>query len=187
MRRWLAQGVVSCAAACAVACTIVMTTEMKAQEHPTPAALASVRVSGEAADASTPSWRFGPCMGGLTYGAPLKWALSYGMGYVREDPESDWCVLGTAKIGLGGAAMHVGVANAFAHFGSGVALTVGAIRTFDQPLHALAHSTYVGASLHGWPILAIGGEFGWYTRAGKDPAGSATPRSMLVWSTGFGF
>lgn len=138
--------------------------------------------------ARTPErWRFEQCMGGLTYGAPLKWAAAYGVGLVRENDERDLCLLGSAKIGIGGAGVHVGVANAFGPFGSGTAVTLGVMRMFDRPLNALARRTYVGGSVHIWPILAIGGEIGWYTRLGKDPAGSAMPRSMLVWSTGFGF
>jgi hypothetical protein len=180
MRRWIARG--------ALACAVIMATELVAQSRPAPLALSTPRTTAAVGIDSTPSaWRFEQCMGGLTYGAPLKWAMSYGMGFVSEHPESDWCVLAAAKLGLGGAGLHLGMANAFAPFGSGVALTVGAIRTFDQPLNALARRTYVGASLHAWPILAVGGEFGWYTRIGKDAAGSATPRSLLVWSTGFGF
>ena len=53
----------------------------------------------ESVHTPTVHWQFDQCMGGLTYGAPLKWALSYGMGYVRESATSDWCVLGAAKIG----------------------------------------------------------------------------------------
>lgn len=131
-------------------------------------------------------WRIDQCMGGLTYGAPLKWAVSYGMGYVSDDPDSDLCFLGAAKVGLGGAGMHLGTAFA-GPFGGGGAFTVGILRTFNEPLNALARRTYAGASMHVWLVAAIGGEFGWYTRLGMDPAGAATPRSVLVWSAGFGF
>lgn len=141
----------------------------------------------ESVHTPTVHWQFDQCMGGLTYGAPLKWALSYGMGYVRESATSDWCVLGAAKIGLGGAGFNVGVANSLGHFGSGASLTAGVLRTFDNPLKASAKRTYVGGSLHVWPILGLGGEVGVYTRVGADPVGLKSSRRIITWSTGFGF
>lgn len=134
-----------------------------------------------------PEWQFDQCMGGLTYGAPLKWALSYGMGLVRETEKRDWCFLGAAKVGLGGASLNVGIANSMGHFGSGVAITGGVLRTFNDPMGALAKRTYLGGSVHLWPILALGGEVGVYRRMGTDPAGVSRGRNLLVWSTGFGF
>lgn len=73
--------------------------------------------------ASDASWQFEQCMGGVTYGAPLKWALSYGMGMVRESSTHDLCVLGAAKIGFGGAGFATGLASSLGPFGSGVAVT----------------------------------------------------------------
>lgn len=133
------------------------------------------------------SWQFDQCMGGLTYGAPLKWALSYGMGFVRESEKRDWCLLGAAKVGFGGASMSVGVANSLGHWGSGVAVTGGVLRTFNDPMGAIAKRTYVGGSVHLWPLLALGGEVGVYRRLGSDAAGTTRGRNMITWSTGFGF
>lgn len=157
-----------------------------AQSRPVPAAVTTPRDTARATR-SAASWRVDQCMAGLTYGAPLKWAAAYGVGLVREYAASDVCLLAVAKVGIGGAGLHIGMANAFGMFGGGTALTFGVLRTFDRPLDALANRTYLGASIHAWPVLAVGGEFGWYTRVGRDPAGTATPRSLLVWSTGFGF
>lgn len=145
------------------------------------------RASSDSAQTPHVTWQFDQCMGGLTYGAPLKWALAYGMGYVRESTTSDWCILGAAKIGLGGAGFNVGIANSLGHFGSGASLTAGIIRTFDNPLKASAKRTYVGGSLHVWPILGLGGEVGVYTRVGADPVGLTSNRRIITWSTGFGF
>lgn len=145
------------------------------------------RAARDGAETPTVNWQFDQCMGGLTYGAPFKWALSYGMGYVRESTTSDWCILGAAKVGLGGAGLNVGVANSLGHFGSGASLTAGLIRTFDNPLKASAKRTYVGGSLHVWPILGLGGEVGVYTRVGTDPVGMKSSRRIITWSTGFGF
>ena len=125
-------------------------------------------------------------MGGLTYGAPLKWALSYGMGWVRESEQRDWCFLGAAKMGFGGASLNVGLANSLGHWGSGVALTAGVLRTFNDPLGALAKRTYVGGNLHVWPLLALGGDVGYYVPIGRD-APDTKGKGLLVWSTGFGF
>jgi hypothetical protein len=135
----------------------------------------------------TTRWQFDQCMGGLTYGAPLKWALSYGMGFVRESEKRDWCFLGAAKVGFGGASFNVGLANSLGHWGSGVAITGGLLRTFNDPMGAIAKRTYVGGTVHVWPLLALGGEIGYYTRIGKDPAGLTRGRGMVTWSTGFGF
>lgn len=132
-------------------------------------------------------WQFDQCMGGLTYGAPLKWALSYGMGYVRESNSQDLCVLGAARVGFGGASANVGIANSLGPFGSGAAVTAGLMRTFDRPLGASPRRTYVGASLHVWPLLALGGEIGVYTRVGADAAGETRGRRLVAWSFGFGF
>lgn len=132
-------------------------------------------------------WQFEQCMGGLTYGAPLKWALAYGMGYVRESDTSDWCFLGAAKIGLGGASMSVGLANSLGHWGSGTALTAGVLRTFNDPMGALAMRTYVGGAVHLWPLLGLGGEIGYYVPMGKDAAGATKSKGIVTWSAGFGF
>ena len=125
-------------------------------------------------------------MGGITYGAPFKFALAYGMGYVRESETTDWCFLGAAKVGLGGASFNVGIANSLGHWGSGTAVTAGILRTFDSPLGALAKRTYVGGSVHLWPLLALGGEVGYYVPLGRDAQGERG-KGMVTWSAGFGF
>ena len=90
-------------------------------------------------------------------------------------------------MGFGGASFNVGLANSMGRFGSGVAITGGVLRTFNDPMGALAGRTYVGGSVHLWPLLALGGEVGYYTRVGTDPAGTTHRRGLLTWSTGFGF
>lgn len=157
-----------------------------------PAPLAAQRPGATAPDrvarmATTTRWQFEQCMGGLTYGAPLKWALSYGMGFVTESETRDWCVLGAAKVGFGGASMNVGIANALGHWGSGTAVTAGVLRTFNDPMGAVARRTYVGGSVHLWPLLGLGAEVGYYTRVGADAAGLTRGRGMVTWSAGFGF
>jgi hypothetical protein len=158
---------------------------MGAQPAPTPVAIADT--ARRTTPSASPQWQFDQCMGGLTYGAPLKWALSYGMGLVRESEQRDWCFLGAAKVGFGGASMSVGLANSMGHWGSGVAVTGGVLRTFNDPMGALAKRTYVGGSVHLWPLLALGGEIGVYRRMGSDAPGTTRSRNLIVWSTGFGF
>ncbi|MBL0937969.1 MAG: hypothetical protein IBJ03_03685 [Gemmatimonadaceae bacterium] len=179
MHRWL--GVALTSAACVV-------TPLQAQTVAAPAGVAAAG-QGTVRDtmpSSPPRWQFDQCMGGLTYGAPLKFALAYGMGYVRESEKNDWCFLGAAKVGLGGASFNVGLANSLGHWGSGTAITAGILRTFDNPLGAVAKRTYVGGSVHLWPLLALGGELGYYVPIGSDAPGTKA-KGMLTWSAGFGF
>lgn len=167
---------------------------LRAQAAPEPVAMQATSARAVAAASaaqdtvthSAPRWHFDQCMGGLTYGAPFKFALAYGMGYVRESETTDWCFLGAAKVGLGGASFNVGLANSLGHWGSGTAVTAGILRTFDNPLGALAKRTYVGGSVHLWPLLALGGEVGYYVPLGRDAQGERG-KGMVTWSAGFGF
>ena len=133
-------------------------------------------------------WSLEQCMLGVSYGAPLKLAAAWAGGLKYEHPEggNDVCFFGAGKVGFGGARMSAGVGTSLGPLGGGALLSVGVLRTFDEPLNALAKRTYVGASLHVLPLLALGGEIGWYTRIGNDPPG-APKRSMITWSAGFGF
>lgn len=169
----------------AVVASAIAAGALAAQTAPSPVAIADT--ARRTTPNASPRWQFDQCMGGLTYGAPLKWALSYGMGLVRESEKRDWCFLGAAKVGFGGASMSAGLANSLGHWGSGVALTGGVLRTFNDPMGAIAKRTYVGGSLHVWPILALGGEVGVYRRLGTDAPGTTRNRTIITWSTGFGF
>jgi len=137
--------------------------------------------------ATTASWQLQPCMGGVSYGAPLRWAAAYGGGLVREGDAQDLCLLGVGQLGMGGAGLHAGLANTLGRFGSGTAVTAGVLRTFNRPLDALANRTYVGVAVHVWAIMAVGGQLGYYRRLGADVPGSTTGRGLVTWSTGFGF
>jgi hypothetical protein len=133
-------------------------------------------------------WSVQQCMLGLTYGAPMKLAVAWGGGLVYEQPDggADVCLFGAAKVGFGGARLSTGVGRSIGALGGGAAVSAGVLRTFNGPVNASPRRTYVGASLHLFPVFALGGEIGWYTRIGDDPAG-APRRSMLTWSAGFGF
>ncbi len=66
-------------------------------------------------------------------------------------------------------------------------LTGGVLRTFGGALNATARRTYVGGSVHVWPLLAIGGEIGYYVRLGDASNASTHQRRIVTWSAGFGF
>lgn len=174
---------VATAMAFASACTSASASVAQAQVTPTPAGATAP------ATPSTPEmrWRFDQCMGGITYGAPFKWALSYGGGMVYEGDRIDLCALAVAKVGLGGAGASVGLAKSYGSMGSGSAITAGIIRTFGDPLNATARRTYVGGSVHLWPLLALGGEIGYYVRLGDGAGSSSHGKQVITWSTGFGF
>lgn len=170
-------------AACAGVWSAAYARAASAQVTPAPAAATAPT------SPSTPEmrWRFDQCMGGLTYGAPFKWALSYGGGMVYEGDRLDLCALAVAKVGLGGAGASIGLAKSFGSMGTGTAITSGIIRTFGDPLNATARRTYVGGSVHLWPLLALGAELGNYVRLGDDAGASSHGKQVLTWSAGFGF
>jgi len=150
-----------------------------------PVAAQAARSPAEAFDRD--SWRVAPCIGGVTYGAPFKLAASYGGGLVLDGEARSLCVLGVAKVGLGGAGASAGIARTIGSFGTGVALTGGVIRTFADPLNATARRTYVGGALHLWPVLVLGGEIGYYVRLGDDVGTATHGKRIVTWSAGFGF
>ena len=142
----------------------------------------------DTSDAGDGTWHVEQCMLGLTYGAPLKLAAAYGGGFLHESNNGpDVCALGVAKLGFGGAQGSVGIGTSFAPWGSGVMLTGNVLRTFSAPLNATGRRTYVGTSLHIWPVLALGGEIGYFWRMNDAPGESTAGKKIWSWSAGFGF
>ncbi|MEP6781126.1 MAG: hypothetical protein ABJC26_14620 [Gemmatimonadaceae bacterium] len=142
--------------------------------------------SASASDSSNESgWHREQCLGGLTYGAPLKLAASWAGGLRKELASGqDVCAFVAPKLGLGGARLSVGFARTLGTFGSGLAVSTGIIRTFGAPSYADRQSNYGGASLHVFPLLAIGVELGLYHRLGGK-AGQGR-ENIIVWSLGIG-
>lgn len=141
-------------------------------------------------DGPTPSgWHLDQCIGGLTYGGPHKLALAYGGGLVRESMTNgdDTCIMAVGKVGLGAASASFGVGRSIGPMGSGVAITGGVLRTFGGSLNTTPRRTYVGGSVHVWPLLALGGEIGYYVRMGDTAGESTHQRRVITWSAGFGF
>ncbi len=147
---------------------------------------------------SESSWSLGQCIGGLSYGSPLKLAASYGGGLRYEPmhggPDIDYCTFGVAQLGLGGTRVAVGQGASFGSIGSAVMVSGGIMRTFGAPSRATRMRTYAGVSVHVLPLLAFGFEIGLYRRLGDgvaDPVGGAPrnqdKKSLLIWSVGFGY
>ena len=138
------------------------------------------------ADDELSGWHRDQCLGGLTYGAPLKLAVSWAGGLRKElAGGQDVCAFVSPKLGLGGVRLSAGIARTLGTFGGGIALSGGILRTFGAPSYADRLSTYAGGSLHVFPILGIGLELGAYQRLGG--VSGQGRKSIIVWSAGIGF
>lgn len=156
--------------------------------HATQRALLTASSDTSRTPVEAEGWHVEQCMGGLTYGAPMKLAVAYGGGLLYEsNSRPDWCALVVGKIGLGGVQASTGIGTSFAPWGSGIMVTGNFLRTFSSPLNATASRNYVGASVHMWPLLAIGGEIGYYTLLGDAAGASTSGKNIVAWSVGFGF
>lgn len=145
----------------------------------------STATATSAGDSSS-GWHREQCLGGLTYGAPLKLAVSWAGGLRKELANGqDVCAFVSPKVGLGGARLGMGFARTTGTFGGGYAGSVAIIRTFGSPSYADRQSTYGGASLHYFPLLGIGLELGWYKRLGGVTGRGR--ESIISWSAGIGF
>lgn len=135
------------------------------------------------------SWHLDQCIAGVTYGGPHKLAAAWGGGLLREsnDGGDDTCLMAVGKVGLGAASASFGIGRSVGHLGGGVALTGGLLRTFSHSLNTTPRRNYVGGSLHVWPLVAIGGEIGYYVRVGDASGASDFQRHVITWSAGFGF
>ena len=157
-----------------------------AQQLPVQAPVVAPASSHTDSDDDSAGWHREQCLGGLTYGGPLKLAVSWAGGLRKElAGGQDVCAFVSPKLGLGGARLTAGVARTLGTFGSGVALSGGILRTFGAPSYADRMSTYAGGSLHVFPIVAIGLELGAYRRLGG--VSGQGRKSILVWSAGIGF
>ncbi|MEP6832763.1 MAG: hypothetical protein ABJB74_05180 [Gemmatimonas sp.] len=131
-------------------------------------------------------WHRDQCLGGLTYGAPLKLAVSWAGGLRKELANGqDVCAFVSPKLGLGGTRLSAGIARTAGTFGGGIAVSGGILRTFGSPSYADRMSTYAGGSLHVFPMLGIGLELGAYHRLGGVTGQGR--KSIIIWSAGIGF
>lgn len=149
---------------------------------------AQAAASSERGDSETYDykWHRDQCLGGLTYGAPLKLAVSWAGGLRKELKSGQaMCAFVSPKLGLGGARLGAGLMRTFGSFGGAYGASGGIIRTFGAPSYADRQSVYAGGSVHVMPLLAIGVELGWYGRLGGVKAHGR--ESIIALSLGVGF
>ncbi len=136
-------------------------------------------------DADDMRWRMSRCLLGLSYGSPLKLSVSAAGGLRRAFEDRSVCAYGAVHLGLGGTRASLGTAVTLGRFGSAVGLSGGVIRTFGAPGgDALRYRTYVGGSVHLWPVLGFHTDLGTYSLLTRD--GEAAQR-ITTWSVGFGY
>jgi hypothetical protein len=99
----------------------------------------------------------------------------------------DQCVVAVGKVGFGAASASLGYGRSAGASGGGAMLTGGVLRTFGGSWRATPQRVYVGASLHVWPMFALGGEIGYYVRLGDATGASTAQQRVVTWSVGFGF
>ena len=160
----------------------VMPAVLSAQVRPEPTVPITLLSNDEADDTR---WRVQRCLLGLSYGSPLKLYVAAAGGLRRAFEDRSVCAYGAVHLGLGGARGSLGSAVTFGSYGSAIGVSGGVLRTFGNPGgDADPRRTYVGGSVHVWPLLALHSEFGAYTRVSRE--GEAAQR-IFVWSVGFGY
>lgn len=174
---------VALAAALCVAAAIHPRATVHAQALPEPSVGAVL--SGAQGDADDQRWHISRCLLGLSYGSPLKAYVAGAVGVRRAFDARTVCSYGAAHLGLGGARASLGTAVTLGRYGSALGVSGGVLRTFGNPGgDADPRRSYVGGSVHVWPLLALHSEFGAYTRVARS--GEAAQR-ILIWSVGFGY
>lgn len=130
-------------------------------------------------------WRVDRCQFGLSYHSLTKVTAAITGGVRRSFEPRSVCTYGAAHLGLGGTRASVGSAVTIGRFASALGVSGGVLRTFGAPAgDAVPWRTYVGGSVHLWPLLGIHSELGAYsllTRRGE--AG----RRLVTWSVGIGY
>lgn len=155
-----------------------------ASQVPPPTAVPSAPASDQD-DANDKRWRAQRCLLGLSYGSPLKLHVAAAAGLRRAFDSRSVCSYGAVHLGLGGARASLGTAATFGRYGSGLGVSGGILRTFGNPGgDADPRRSYLGGSVHLWPLLALHTELGAYSRIARD--GESAQR-ILVWSVGFGY
>lgn len=154
-----------------------------------PVAPPAVRPDARDADRADPAddnrWRADRCLFGLSYHSLTKVTAAVAGGLRRSFAPRSVCAYGAAHVGLGGTRASVGSAVTIGHLGSAIGVSGGVLRTFGRPGgDADPWRTYVGGSVHVWPLLGIHTEIGAYSLVTR--AGEAGQR-LVTWSVGFGY
>lgn len=136
-------------------------------------------------DADDKRWRVQRCLLGLSYGSPLKLYVAAAGGFRRAFDSRSVCSYGAVHLGLGGVRGSLGTAVTLGRYGSALGVSGGVLRTFGNPGgDADPHRSYIGGSVHVWPVLALHTEIGAYARQSRD--GEPSQR-IVVWSVGIGY
>jgi hypothetical protein len=159
-----------------------------APEAPAQPVLAALRtgVSAEAEDpANDLRWQLDRCLLGLGYHSVMKVTAAAAGGARRAFERRSVCVYGAAHVGLGGTRASVGSAVTIGRFASAVGVSGGLLRTFGRPGgDAVPWRTWVGGSVHLWPLLGVHTEVGAWsllTRPGESG------QRLVTWGVGFGY
>lgn len=130
-------------------------------------------------------WGMSRCLLGLSYGSPLKLSVAAAAGLRRAFEDRSVCTYGAVHLGLGGMKASLGTAVTLGRFGSAVGVSGGVLRTFGAPGgDAQRFRTYVGGSVHVWPVLGFHTDIGTYQLLTRN--GEAAQR-ITTWSVGFGY
>ena len=149
----------------------------------TPSALETGIAAEDPADDQR--WRLDRCLLGVSYHAATKLTIAAAGGVRRAFERRSVCAYGAAHLGIGGARASVGTAVTIGRFASAVGVSGGLLRTFGGPgADAVPGRTYVGGSVHLWPLLGIHTEVGAYSLVTR--AGEAGHR-LVTWGVGFGY
>ncbi len=136
-------------------------------------------------EADDTRWRVDRCLLGLGYHSVTKVTVAAAGGLRRAFEPRSVCLYGAAHLGLGGTRASIGSAVTLGSFGSALGLSGGVLRTFGNPAgDAEPWRTYVGGSVHVWPLLGIHTEIGAYSLVTRS--GEAAQR-LVTWAVGFGY
>lgn len=130
-------------------------------------------------------WRVDRCLLGLGYHSVTKVTVAAAGGLRRGFDSRSVCVYGAAHLGMGGTRASIGSAVTLGSFGSALGVSGGLLRTFGNPAgDAVPSRTYVGGSVHVWPLLGVHTEIGAYSLVTRS--GEAAQR-LVTWAVGFGY
>lgn len=150
-----------------------------------PVVRADTREAGRDDPANDDRWRADRCLFGLGYHSLTKVTAAITGGLRRSFAPRSVCTYGAAHLGLGGTRASVGSAVTLGHLGSAIGVSGGVLRTFGRPGgDAAPWRTYVGGSVHVWPLLGVHTEIGAYSLVTR--AGEAGQR-LVTWGVGFGY
>jgi hypothetical protein len=151
-----------------------------------PASLAAGRppASAPSDEVNDGRWRADHCLLGLGYHSVTKVSVAVAAGLRRAFEARSVCAYGAAHLGLGGTRTEIGSAVTLGSLGSALGVSGGLLRTFGQPAGSSPWRTYVGGTVHLWPLLGIHTEVGAYTLLART---AGVRDRVVTWGVGFGY